>query len=123
MLKPSNDLRNKIIRNIVKNEYKRAKKYLLLSLITASASFVGLFFSVKYALNSFYQSSFYDYFSLIFSDRDMVLSNWKEFSLSLMESLPYFSVTLVLVAIGLFMYSMLIYANTTKRDFSFSLEH
>jgi hypothetical protein len=36
----------------------------------------------------FSQSSFYQYFSLIFSDGQTILLYWKEFALSLVESLP-----------------------------------
>lgn len=49
----------------------------------------------QYAGSEFYASGFYDYASLLFSDRS-VLNSWQDFVYSLVESLP--SVALLLLA-------------------------
>lgn len=118
--KPSKELRKNILLQVVKEEGRRAKNYLLVSLITSTASIVGVVFAAQYVVQAIFQTSFYRYFSLLFSDSDIVLSYWRQFTLSLVESLPFFAVTLVLVAIVVLMVSIRVFANNTRRSFSFS---
>jgi uncharacterized membrane protein YciS (DUF1049 family) len=117
---PSKDLRKNILFQIVKEEHRRAKNYLLASCATATASIVGVIFSARYVMQAVSQSSFYRYVSLLFSDSDIVLSHWREFAFSLVESLPFFAVTLVLVAIVVLMVSIRVFTNNTRRSSGFS---
>jgi len=119
---PSKELRQGILRTIAREELQRAKNYLLISLATASVSIVGTVFAIIYAAQSLYQSSFYQYSSLLFSDADIVLSYWREFALTLAESLPFLAITLVLVAIVTFMVSLRLFTNNVQpyRKLSFS---
>jgi hypothetical protein len=55
-------------------------------------SFVGLVPTFKMLLSDLTQSGFYEYFSLLFSDTGSIFSYWKEFFLSLAESLPVVSI-------------------------------
>ena len=74
----------------------REKRVILLKLW--SLSFVGLASlgllvpAFEMLFNDFAHSGFYEYFSLIFSDGGLMLSYWKELSLSLAESLPIMSI-------------------------------
>jgi len=117
---PSTQLRKNILLQIVKEEHHRAKNYVLASLGAASASVIGVVFSIKYVAQAISESSFYQYFSLLFSDPDIVVSYWREFTLSLVESLPFFAITLVLVAIVVLMTSIRIFINNSRREPSFS---
>lgn len=117
---PSKELRKNILLQIVKEEGRRAKNYLLASFATAAASIVGFIFAAQYVTQAISQTSFYRYFSLLFSDSDIVLSYWRQFTLSLVESLPFFAVTLVLVAIVVLMVSIRVFTNNARRSLSFS---
>jgi hypothetical protein len=57
---------------------------------------------VQYTAQQFYASGFYDYLSLILSDHSLVLTYWREFGLSLLESLPSVALLLFLpIAVAL----------------------
>ncbi|MFZ2253327.1 MAG: hypothetical protein WAW13_04130 [Minisyncoccia bacterium] len=113
-LEASEDLRGKILISIQREELHRARVYILTSLATALTSILGAVFAVKYMIISFYQSSFYSYFSLLFSDSDVALSYWREFLFSLAETLPLLGIILLLVAIGVFFMSLRVFANNIK---------
>jgi hypothetical protein len=59
-------------------------------------SLVGLAPALRTLLSDLAQSGFYEYFSLIFSDSELILSYWKELFFSLAESLPTISIILTL---------------------------
>lgn len=109
---PSKDLQKNIILQIRKEEYRRAKNYLIASFATVVVSVVGVVFSIRYVLQGISEASFYRYMSLLFSDPDIVLSYWRQFMLSLVESLPFFAITLVLVATVAFMISIRAFAQS-----------
>ena len=60
----------------------------------------------RYAAQDFYQSGFYQYFSLLLSDRAIVMTYWKDFVMSLAESLPFFSATAMLTLFFAFLGSL-----------------
>lgn len=120
---PSKDLRQNIVLTIVKEERQRAKNYLILSSTTALGSVVGVIFSVQYVIQVITQLSFYKYFSLFFSDSDIVLSYWRDFVMSLVESMPFFAITLVLLAVVALMMSVRVFINNSGRDFGFSFSN
>ena len=66
-------------------------------------SFAGLFPMFKYLAGEFASSGSYEYFSLLYSDGGSVLTSyWKDFTLSLVESLPLTSMILTLALIFIF---------------------
>jgi len=73
----------------------------VLSLFSLSA-LVATFFSLGRTLAT---SGFSNYLSLIVSDSSIITTYWKEVSLSLVESLPMLSVALLLLALGVFIWS------------------
>lgn len=78
----------------------------LQSLLWGSAVFVSLVASIpaiNYVHTELTNSGFYQYSSLIYSDGNLFLSNWKEFSLSLIESLPVVGMAMFLVIVALLM--------------------
>ena len=111
-LKPSKELRQKILFSINKEEIQRAKTYFLVSMTTALVSIFGLIFSVRFMVQEFYQSSFYSYLSLIFSDPNTLVSYWKELSMSLLETLPILGITISLIAV----YSLLVSIRTLVKN-------
>lgn len=99
-------LRKNILSGIQVYEYRRAKRFLALSAVAGAVSLIGLVGSIWYLATSLYQTSFYYYSTLVFTDTDLVLSYWREFFLSLAETLPVFGVTLVLAGLVAFLLSV-----------------
>ena len=73
--------------------------------VVASASLAAIIPSFKYVAREFAQSGFYEYLFLLFSDSDAVLASWREFALSLAESLPITEITIFLVMVFVFLVS------------------
>ncbi|MEI6280641.1 MAG: hypothetical protein WCP17_01420 [bacterium] len=81
---------------IIKRERNKVKYKLWGFASVGLTSLIGLIPAIKILSNDLAQSGFYDYSSLIFSDGISMLSYWKEYILSLAESLPIVSITLTL---------------------------
>jgi hypothetical protein len=76
---------------------KRADKFKLWSFsFIGILSFVTLIPTLEQLFSDLTHSGFYEYFSLIFSDGGAMLSHWKEFYFSLVESLPIMSIIFTL---------------------------
>jgi len=100
------NLRKNILSGIHKYEYRQARNFLVLSAVTGTMSLAGIVGSVWYLAATLTQTSFYHYLSLVFTDADLVLPYWKEFVLSLAETLPLFGITLILVGVVAFLLSL-----------------
>ncbi len=70
---------------------------------TSIISCVGL---AIYAIQDFSQSGFYQYFSLIFTDSAIITSHLNEFILSLVNSIPFFTITMITLSIFIFLISL-----------------
>ena len=99
-----------LARNVWQKIVLREKRNTLLKLWTfvlmGVASFIGLMPALKVLSSNLTQSGFYEYFSLIFSDSGSIISYWKEFAFSLVESLPLTSIILTLSLIFFFFLSI-----------------
>jgi len=72
----------------------------ILGLVLSSvASCLVLFFALKEVSLQMSQSGALSILSLLFSDLEVVMVNWQAFSLSFLEALPIFSITLITGAI------------------------
>ncbi|MEI6296736.1 MAG: hypothetical protein WCO84_03775 [bacterium] len=96
---PSNKLFSLILKRIDTEKAKIAKRNLFYSTIGAIVSSFTLYFGINYANQGFIDSGFYNYFSLVFSDGGTILVFWKEFIISIAESLPVIEITIVLSAL------------------------
>ena len=65
----------------------------------AALSALSLVPAIMYAMQSFANSAFASYFSLLFTDTGMALANWQSIALSLVESAPLFGMTLIVAAV------------------------
>ena len=119
-LRPSNNLRQNIIVGIAQEERYFAKIYLFLSSIVFLSSLAGVILSVRYLIQSFYQSGFYQYLSLLFSGDKTILIYWKELSYSLIETIPVIGAISFLIALGFLIWSG-VHAITNARRFVLSV--
>lgn len=76
--------------------------YMSLSILSLS----GCVLSVKNLIEHSVRLGFWDYVSLVFSDGLKIIKYWKEFSLSLIHSLPATSLILTLILIFLLLSSV-----------------
>ncbi|MFA6514921.1 MAG: hypothetical protein WCT42_01495 [Candidatus Paceibacterota bacterium] len=77
---------------VKKAQITKRKKFGYLSLSVLSLS--GSVFSIKSLIGELIRLGFFDYFSLAFSDSGVIATYWKEYTLSLADSLPVASLAL-----------------------------
>lgn len=117
-IKAKEGLRNKVLLAIRKKEQKRARFFAFSSLIFIVPSVWALFIYTKSVFEALYSSGFSEYLSLIFSDTDIVFAYWREFSLSLVESIPFANIIIVLILAVLVAFSARVLARNIKNAFS-----
>lgn len=117
MPESSKILRDNIISGVKGYERRRSRLYLLISAVGIPSSVWGIIASVLYVGGALNQSSFYQYFSLLFSDTDVVFSYWREFAFSVAESIPIIGLILVFIALTALLVSVRVFfmANTEYR--------
>ena len=120
---PPVTLRNSILACINKEERHRAKILLMASATTILFSIVGIVYSVQYMAQRFYESSLYSYFSLLHSDPDIVFTYWKDFVLSLADTVPFMEITVPLVAVAILLISVKILAKNIRVGLSTSFSN
>lgn len=116
-------LRKNILLSIRKEERRRARLYLFVATIIAPSSALGIWFAASFMVQEFLNSSFYTYFSLLFSDTDIVLAYWQQFALSLAESIPLIGVTISLGALAVLLISIRVFAQNMRGSFTPLLNH
>jgi hypothetical protein len=102
----NSDLADNIWQNITIQDKRMARMKLWAFSLTGLFSFVGLFPAIKSLLSDLSQSGFYEYLSLAFSSSGSIMSYWREFALSLAESLPTMSIILSFSLILIFLFSL-----------------
>ncbi len=102
---PPHGLETAILSRIRRAEKNAARTRFVLLTSLATSSLFSMIPSVTYLLNSFSQSGFYHYLSLIISDNTVLALYWKELTLSLIESLPLLGLIAFLSATAVFVWS------------------
>jgi hypothetical protein len=97
-------------------EVKRNKTRLIFGSIVSIASLFALLPSVIYTFSELAQSNFYNYLSLLSSDWQTVMSNWKIFMISLLESVPILPLIFTLVSILFLVVSVKVFTNTLRES-------
>lgn len=105
------DLLGSVLIRIRSEQKKSARKELIFVGGIAVWSLIAIIPAWSYFITSFIQSSFYQYFSLIWSEGLNATVYWKEISMSLAESLPIFSIAIFLFALVISIWSI---ARTTR---------
>ncbi len=108
------ELRSSVLLGIAREERIRARNYLIFLGVIILFSTTTIFLFVRYMIFDFSQSGFYEYFSLIFSDTDVVAAYWKEFSMSLISSIPFAEITIWMSALLAFLYSLRAFVGRIK---------
>jgi len=72
-------------------------------LVGSMAAFIPTFRMIK---TGFVESGFIQFFSLLFSDLNIVMAHWQNFSLALLESLPVMNIIVFAIVIVVFLESL-----------------
>lgn len=86
--------------------------------ILSLVSLAALVPALQYTAEQFYVSGFYDYTKLIFSDSSLVVTYWREFGLSLVDSLPSLALLLLIPIVALLIWSLKRTAQTARTAFA-----
>lgn len=113
IIEPPKGLEKRIMTRINAERMRLARVRAWIFGSTSAVSFGFSLWAVIYLVNSVKETGFWQYFSLLFSDKGAVLAYWRELSLSLIESLPILSLIIFLVAAGFFIWS---FANVLRKD-------
>lgn len=111
-------LKKAILERIRMEEKRAAQRVVAISAPFILASIGGVVWAVQSAITSLSQTGFAEYVSLMFSDTSVIVTVWQPLMLSIIESLPYFALT-VLVGAGLVFFAFtVVAAQNVRRAFS-----
>ena len=113
---PAN-LYHKITSLIERKKRQKAIFRAVFSGLACAVSLIAIVPVFQYASQEFARTGFLQYFSLIFSDGGTALTCWKEFGLSLGESVPIFGLTLFLGTIYVLLKAIKILIENSRRVF------
>lgn len=108
---PPAHLFEKIMVRIHKEENRRLRFRIFAFSVGLLGSLVALIPSFQYLQVNFSESGFVTFLTLVFSDLKIVIANWQNFSLALLESLPIMSTVSFLAVILIFLGSIKYLAN------------
>jgi hypothetical protein len=112
-----NDTLNESIYSYIKKAERRRNIFTLSYLsILILGSITALVPVVSSLLQSFAKSGFYDYASLLLSDRGALTIYWREFSLTLAEALPVANIVATLALFLICMLSINFFVRKIKRS-------
>ncbi len=109
-------IREAILTRIHKRQKLEARAWFAGSVFVGLASIAGIFLSVQYTIQEVYLSNFYQYLSLIFTDGGSILPYYKDFILTLAESIPLVGITAMLALVVILLSSLTIAAKKTRLD-------
>lgn len=114
---PSSELERWILARIRREIEGRAKRRRFFSWIGFGFSSVTAAIAVVYAGGVLVQSDFWSLLSLMFTDAGVVFSDWRNFGLSLLDTLPAVSLSLMLIPMAALFFSLWFY-KSSKLDIS-----
>jgi len=99
---------------LIENKKRRITKWKVFGYSGLSIlSLVGSVFSIKILVEQFIRLGFFDYLSLVFSDSSVITIYWKEYTLTLADSLPFASLGVSLF----FLFLLFVFINRTSCQF------
>lgn len=116
-VEPPPRLSGNIFVGIGRRKRRAARIRLALQGTVSLASLVATVPAFRYAALEFSESGFHRYLSLLFSDGAVVLASWKEFAMSLAESLPLVGATLFLSSVFVLLWSLKLAAKNARTAF------
>jgi len=123
LFKPSSDNKesklSSDIWNVIESKTTHMTKQKTLFYLSIGAmSLVGTIFSVKSLIEEFLRLGFFNYLSLIFSDIGVITTYWREYTLTLMDSLPVTSLIILFSLLFILFISIRRVSYKFRRKFS-----
>ncbi len=103
---PSPALYHAVLHRIEDARAHRARVRLAGLVVLAFASLAALIPAFQYAVQEFARTGALQYLSLVFSDGSLMITYWKEFIMTLAESIPVLGLIFILSAGGTFLVSV-----------------
>jgi hypothetical protein len=122
-IEPSIGLKENIIHKIDKEAKKKAVFAFVFGGLTSLTSVLAMIYSFVLVVKDYYVSGLSEYISLVFSDSSIILSLWKEFIFSVVDSLPFLTITLILVLLWIFIWSIKYMFSNLKTSSFISLKN
>ncbi len=117
-IKPSKGLLEKIIIRIrEEKKQKSARRRFAIFSIGSIASITAFIPAFRAANAAIIESGFVEFFSLLFSDTTIVAAHWKNFGLSLVETIPVTNIIILLTTILMFLWSFKLLTGDMKNLF------
>jgi hypothetical protein len=88
--------------------------------LSTVASVAVLIPTLEYTSEQLYASGFYEYASFVVSDNSLATTYWREFSLSLLESLPSIALLLLLPIVAMLVWSLIRLVRNVRGAFTFA---
>lgn len=117
-IEPPERLYGNILAKIEREKKRIARVKLAIFGMTALVFISTLIPVYKYTAQEFYSSGFFEYLSILFSDGSIAIIYWRETLLSLAESLPLISLTMMLSVVFVIMGSIKLALKHIKSVFS-----
>ena len=105
-IEPDLGLKESILNKIEKESKKKAVFSFILGGFTSVTSILAAIYSIVLIVKDYYVSGLSEYISLVFSDSSVVFGLWKEYIYSIVESLPFVTMTVTLVSLWIFIWSI-----------------
>ncbi|MBU6141544.1 hypothetical protein KGO95_00305 [Patescibacteria group bacterium] len=105
---PSPALYHAVLHRIDHERARQAKFRLAGLLALALASLGALVPAFHYTAQEFARTGVFQYASLLFSDGSLMATYWREFVMTVIESIPVLGVVFMLSAVGTFLASMIL---------------
>ena len=103
---PSPALYQAVLRHIDRERARRAKIRFAGLSVLAFASLGSMIPAFQYAVQEFARTGAFQYLSLVFSDGSLMAMYWKEFIMTIVESIPILGIAFLLSAVALFLASV-----------------
>jgi hypothetical protein len=116
-IEPSQDLEGKILRSIALKKSWREKRRLIFADALGLFSIGSFVFALLIFWEGFSRSAFWSLSRLIFSDTGAVMSFWRDFLFSLLETFPAVHLAAILAPVFLLMVSLKIYFSRNNFNF------
>jgi len=117
---PPAGLKANVLTRVEKAIEQRNRNRKIIGFSLLSASTLSCVYFLMMTARALQQSGFSAYWSLIFSDSKIVLANFGSFALSLIDSLPFFAITVMFLSVFIILISIR-YATNNAKELSYAL--
>lgn len=113
-------LQSKILAEIAELEIRKNKRRLIWGGVFSVASLTAFLPMAYFTIVEFSQSGLGSYLSLLVSDSSVVMANFGDYVLSVVEATPFMAITVTLLSVYLLLISVRYFLSNLKSESEFS---